>query len=73
MSQETRIIKVRINSAFGPLLISNLMHKILIYLYIIHLLKSYTCFEHYPAHLKEVYVVIVLVYMQPLVSPQSAT
>ena len=41
------------------------MHKILIYLYIIHLLKSSTCFEHYPAHLQEVYVVIV--YMQPLV------
>jgi len=25
----------------------------------IHLLKSSTCFEHYPAHLREVYVVIV--------------
>ena len=35
------------------------------YLDIIHLLKSSTCFEHYPAHLQEVYVVIV--YMQPLV------
>ena len=45
------------------------MHKILIYLYIIHLLKSSTCFEHYPAHLQEVYVVIV--YMQPLVSSLS--
>jgi hypothetical protein len=54
----------------GPLLISNLMYKILIYLYIIHLLKSSTCFEHYPAHLQEVYVVIV--YMQPLVSSLSA-
>jgi len=32
------------------------MHKILIYLQIIHLLKSSTCFEHYPAHLQEVYV-----------------
>jgi hypothetical protein len=42
------------------------MHKILIYLHIIHLLKSSTCFEHYSAHLQEVYVVIV--YMQPLVS-----
>ena len=42
------------------------MHKILIYFYVIHLLKSSTCFEHYPAHLQEVYVVIV--YMQPLVS-----
>ena len=31
-----------------------------------HLLKSSTRFEHYPAHLQEVYVVIV--YMQPLVS-----
>jgi len=46
------------------------MHKILIYLYIIHLLKSSTCFEHYPAHLQKVYVVIV--YMQPLVSSLSA-
>jgi len=42
------------------------MHKILIYLYIINLLKSSTCFEHYPAHLQEVYVVIV--YVQPMVS-----
>ena len=41
-----------------------------IYLHIIHLLKSSTCFEHYPAHLQEVYVVIV--YMQPLVSSLSA-
>ena len=47
-----------------PWLISNLTHKILIYLHIIHLLKSSTCFEHYPAHLQEVYVVIV--YMLPL-------
>jgi hypothetical protein len=47
-------------------LISNLMHKILIYIHIIHLLKSSTCFEDYCAHLQEVYVVIV--YMQPLVS-----
>ena len=46
------------------------MHKILIYLHIIHLLKSSTCFEHYPAHLPEVYVFIV--YMQPLVSSLSA-
>jgi len=46
------------------------MHKILIYLHIIHLLKSSTCFEHYPAHLQEVYVVSV--YMQPLVSSLSA-
>jgi len=46
-------------------LTSNLMHKFLIYLYIIHLLKSSTCFDHYPAHLQEVYVVTV--YMQPLV------
>jgi hypothetical protein len=51
-------------------LISSLMHKILIYLYIIHLLKSSTYFEHYPAHLQEVYVVTV--YMQPLVSSLSA-
>jgi hypothetical protein len=46
------------------------MDKILIYLHIIHLIKSSTCFEHYPAHLQEVYVVIV--YMQPLVSSLSA-
>jgi len=45
------------------------MHKILIYLCIIHLLESSTCFEHYPAHLQEVYVIIV--YMQPLVSSLS--
>jgi len=49
---------------------SNLMHKILIYLYIIHLLKSSTCFEHYTAHHQEVYVVTV--YMQPLASSLSA-
>jgi hypothetical protein len=35
----------------------------------IYLLKSSTCFEHYPAHLQEVYAVTV--YMQPLVSPLS--
>jgi hypothetical protein len=40
------------------------MHKILVYLHIIHLLKSSACFEFYPAHLQEVYVVTV--YMQPL-------
>jgi hypothetical protein len=51
-------------------LISNLMHKIFIYIYIIHLLKSSTFFEHYPAHLQEVYFVIV--YMQPLVSSLCA-
>ena len=45
------------------------MHKILVYLHIIHLLKSSTCFEHCPVHL-QVYVVIV--YMQPLVSSLSA-
>ena len=28
------------------------------YLYIIHLLKSSTCFKHYPAHLQEVYAII---------------
>jgi len=43
---------------------------ILIYLHIIPLLKSSTCFEHYPAHLKEVYVVNV--YLQPLISSLSA-
>jgi len=46
------------------------MHKIIIYLHIIHLLKSSTCFDHCPAHLQEVYVVIV--YKQPLVSSLSA-
>ena len=40
-------------------LITKLMLKILIYLHIIHLLKSFTCFEHYPVHLQEVYVVTV--------------
>ena len=60
-----------VNISLKPWLISNLMHKILIYLYITHLLKSSTCFEHYPAHLQEVYVVTV--YMQPLVSSLSAS
>jgi len=46
------------------------MHNILVYLHIIHLLKSSTCFEHYPAHLQEIYVVIIL--MQPLVSSLSS-
>jgi hypothetical protein len=46
------------------------MHKILVYLHIIHLLKSSTCFEHYPDHLQEVHVVIV--YMRSLVSSLSA-
>jgi len=40
--------------------------QILIYLYIIHLLKSSTCLKHHSAHLQEIYVVIV--HMQPLVS-----
>jgi hypothetical protein len=53
-----------------PWMISNLMHKILIYLYIMHLLKSCACFEHYPAHLQELYVVTV--HMQHLVSSLSA-
>jgi len=35
-----------------------------------YLLKSFTCFEPYPAHLQEVYVVIV--YVQPLVLSLSA-
>jgi len=47
------------------------MHRILIYLHIIHLLKSSTRFEHCPAYLQEVYVVIV--YMQPLVSSLFAS
>jgi hypothetical protein len=42
------------------------MHKILIYLHTIHLLKSSTCFEHCLAHLQDVHVVIV--YTQSLVS-----
>ena len=50
--------------------ITNLMHKILVSLHIIHLLKSSTCLEDYSAHLQEVYVVIV--YMQSLVSSLSA-
>jgi hypothetical protein len=58
--------KVKLALKFLTWLITNLMHKIPIYLHIIHLLKSSTCFEHYPAYLQEVY--IVTVYMQPLVS-----
>ena len=46
------------------------MHKILIYLHIIYLLKSSACFEHYSAHPQEVYVAIE--YMQPLVLSLSA-
>jgi hypothetical protein len=46
------------------------MNKILVCLHIIHLLNSSTCFERYPAHLQEVYVVTG--YMQPLVSSLSA-
>jgi len=42
------------------------MQKILIYLHVIHVLKSSTCFEHYRAHLQE--VCVVTVYKQPLVS-----
>jgi len=42
-----------------------------IYLHILHLLKSSTCFLHYLAHHQEVYVVIV--YMQPLVSSLCKT
>jgi len=53
-----------------PWLISSLMQKNLIYVRIMYLLKSSTCFEHYPAHPQEVYVVNV--YMQPLVSSLSA-
>jgi len=33
--------------------------KFLFIFYVIHLLKSSTCFKHYPAHLQEVHVVIV--------------
>jgi len=40
-------------------MISNLMHKILNYLIMIHSLKSSTCFEHYPAHLQEIHIIIV--------------
>jgi hypothetical protein len=46
------------------------MYKILIYLHIIHLLKSSTCFEHYSTHFQGIYVVTV--YIQPLVSSLSA-
>jgi hypothetical protein len=35
-----------------------------------HLLKFSTCFEHYPAHFQEVYVVTV--HVQPVVSSLSA-
>src|SRR5215475_11900555 len=53
-----------------PWLISNLMHKILVYSHIIHLLKSSTCFEHYSVHLQEVYVVYTR--MKPVVLSLSA-
>jgi len=66
---DTKRTQYKLHVPPWPWLISNLMHKILIYLRIIHLLKSSTCFEHYAAHLQEVYVVIV--YMQPLVSSLS--
>jgi hypothetical protein len=65
-----KIVRDNPQTPSQPWPISNLMHKILIYLHIIYLLKSSTCFEHYPAHLQEVYVVIV--YMQPLVTSLSA-
>jgi len=48
------------------------MQKILIYLYIIHLLKFSTCFEHYPAILQEVYVVIVLTLINVLLERYCA-
>jgi hypothetical protein len=50
----------------GTLFDLQLDAQILIYLQIIHLLKFSRCFDHYPAHLQEVYVVIV--YMQHLAS-----
>jgi len=46
------------------------MNKIHIYLRTIYLLKSSTSFNHYPAHLQKVYVVII--YMQPLVTSLCA-
>jgi len=36
-----------------------------LFVYIIHLLKTSTCFEHYPAHLQEVYVVTVQLRRRP--------
>jgi hypothetical protein len=69
-SMVLQLEKLRRSISALPWLISNLMYKILIYLHIIHLLKSPTYFEHYPAHLQDVYIVIV--YMQPLVSSLSA-
>jgi hypothetical protein len=41
-----------------------------LFTYNTHSLKSSTCFDHYPAHLQEAYVVTV--YVQPLVSSRSA-
>ena len=62
-AERRNLVSARVPSHFKrslpPWLISNLMHKILIYLHTIHLLKPSTCFEHYPAHLQEVYVVTV--------------
>jgi len=37
------------------------MHKILIYLHIIHLLKFSTYLEHYPARLQEVIIIIIII------------
>jgi hypothetical protein len=38
------------------------MHKTLFYLYIIYVLKSFTCFKHCPVYLQEVYAVTVYIY-----------
>jgi len=55
-------------------LISNLMQKIIIYFYIIHLLKSSTCFEHCPPCSSSGSLCrnCIYIYMQPLVSSLSA-
>jgi hypothetical protein len=54
------------NIKFKTLVDLQLDAQMFVYLRIIHLLKSSTCFEHYPAYLQEVHIVIV--YVQPLVS-----
>jgi hypothetical protein len=55
IEQKLRVRYMKICERFRESwLISKFMHKILIYLHIIHLLQSSTCFEHYPTNFHEV-------------------
>ena len=62
--------EVLYNIPINLALISNLMHKILIYFTYNTFIKILYMFRALPAHFQEVYVVIL--YMQPLVSSLSA-